>query len=442
MSRAGAGFLSLGIRRGDLVGIISDNRKEWLLADMGLAGIGAADVPRGCDSMAPEIGYILGFSGCRTVIVENGRQLRKLIEVQSQLPELRTVVCFDSPDSAESADAPAGWSLIPFSGVLERGEKDLETDPERFEREAREGKPGDLVTIIFTSGTTGRRKASCSVTTISCTRYGGFPELIHVGPGDIWLCVLPVWHSFERVMQYVAMGTASALAYSKPIGKSCSPISQAISPTWMASVPRIWESLMSGIYQNVRSQGGVKALLFHAFVAIGSAHSRLTYQLRGFMPRFRRRSRILEIAVSILPWLLLLPLRALGNVLVFGKIKQKLGGRFVAGISGGGALPGQVDAFFAAAGILLLEGYGLTETAPVLGVRDQDHPVLGHRRTRVPRHRDPHRGRGGQNAPPGTKGLILARGPQIMLGYYKREELTGAILDRRTDGSTPVTSGC
>ncbi|WP_455382896.1 AMP-binding protein, partial [Salinispira pacifica] len=229
-------------------------------------------------------------------------------------------------------------------------------------------------------------------------------------------------------MQYVALGTASALAYSKPISKIMLQDFQSIRPTWMASVPRIWDAVKSGIYRNVAAQSAVKRALFNFFVSVSSLHAQLSYMIRGLRPRFRKRSRVAEILLAAIPYVLLAPFRGLGNLLVFKTIHERLGGRFVAGISGGGALPEAVDSFFAAAGILLLEGYGLTETAPVLGVRAQHHPVPGTVGPVFPGTEVKIVDENGNTLPPGTKGLVMARGPQVMLGYYKKPEETKRMI--------------
>jgi long-chain acyl-CoA synthetase len=182
------------------------------------------------------------------------------------------------------------------------------------------------------------------------------------------------------------------------------------------------------VYRALKNQSAIKRALFAFFVGIGESYAFFRDHLKGLMPQFAPRIRILEILGSIIPFLLLAPLRALGAVLVFKTVKAKLGGRFIAGISGGGALPQSVDRFFSAIGILILEGYGLTETAPLIGIRPQDRPVMGTVGPVV---------RGaelkivdelGERLPNGSKGLIMVRGPQVMMGYYKKPDLTAKII--------------
>ncbi len=424
-----AGLQDLGVKEGDHVGLISENRKEWLISDIAVHALRAADVPRGCDSTAEEISYILSFSDCRVVIVENEAQLAKLTAHKKDLSQVKHIIIFDS---GEKASAWMGAKLHTFAEIMEKGRKLFEKDPAPVESSIEAGQRDDVATLIFTSGTTGVPKGVVLTHGNFLHQVENVPQLLHTGLEDIWLCVLPVWHSFERIMQYVATGWGSALAYSKPVGKIMLGDMQAIKPTWMASVPRIWEAVQAGIYRNINSEGGIKKLLFYFFVSAAGTWTGFRDRLYGRLPAFHRRIRVLDILTAIVPFALLYPVKALGDLLVFSKIKAKLGGRFVAGISGGGALPKSVDKFFSAAGVLLLEGYGLTETAPVLGVRSQWHPVPGTIGPVFPGTLIEIRDEEGNVLPPGSKGIVFAKGPQVMRGYYKQEELTLSILS--TDG--------
>lgn len=423
-----AGLRGLGVARGDHVGLISENRAEWFVTDLAIMSIGAIDVPRGNDTTPQELAFILGFADVRTVVVENRSQLEKLLSVAEELTQTaRVIVLEDLPE--EGVPHPPSLSLTDYGAVVADGRVRLEENPDQIRTERSQGDGTDTATIIFTSGTTGEPKGVMLSHENFLHQVQNVPLLIHVGADDIWLCVLPVWHSFERIMQYVAMGRGSALAYSKPIGKIMLEDFQKVRPTWMASVPRIWEAIRAGIYRNVNKQSVVSRSLFHFFVAVGGTWASLRDMFFGRLPRFHKRLRALDAAIAALPLLLITPLKLVGDLLVFRKIRAKLGGRFQAGISGGGALPSQVDRFFSAAGILLLEGYGLTETAPVLGVRAQDHPVPGTVGPVFPGTEIRLVDEQGAPLPPGTQGRVLARGPQIMKGYYKRQDLTDAMIN-------------
>ncbi len=201
-----------------------------------------------------------------------------------------------------------------------------------------------------------------------------------------------------------------------------------VRPQWMASVPRIWEGVRAGIYRNVKKEGGAKKGIFMFFVSVGSAWAHLNNMFKGTLPTFHRRYKALDITLSIIPLILITPFKLLGDVLVFSKIKAKLGGRFIAGISGGGALPPYVDSFFQAAGIGLLEGYGLTETGPVVAIRKQSHPVGNTVGPLFPDIEYRVIGKDGALKGPGEKGTLYLKGDMNMKGYYKRQEATDDVL--------------
>jgi long-chain acyl-CoA synthetase len=422
----GAGLLDLGIRRGDHIGIISDNRLEWMIADLGILGIGAVDVPRGSDSTVGEIAYILGHADCPATLAENETQLRKIQENSGDLPKLERIIVMDP--AYEPKDDKAPFEVIPFQAVVDRGKTLLASDADVFERELETGDTDDIATLIYTSGTTGEPKGVMLAHRSFLFQMDRIHTAISLTPEDLFISVLPIWHSFERAVEYVVLNRAAAIAYSKPVGKIMLDDMQKLKPTWMASVPRIWEGVRSAVYRNINSEGGAKKALFYAFVAIGQAHAFLRTMFRGLLPQFHKRTRIVDAAVSFLPLLLLTPFKLLGDVLVFGKLRARLGGRFKAGVSGGGALPSYVDRFFQAAGILLLEGYGLTETGPILSVRKQHAPVPGTVGPLLPDIEHRVLGEDMSLKPPGEKGVLYVKSEQVMEGYYKRPEATAQVL--------------
>jgi len=427
-----AGLRETGIARGDHVGFISDNRKEWLILDMGLHCLGAADVPRGCDSMAEELAYILSFGDCKSAVLENEAQMAKLLPLRGKMPMLTMFILIDNDfDKGKYSADLAGIRVLGYRDIMEQGKALIDKgEAQSIEAEIEKGQPGDLATIIFTSGTTGEPKGVMlsHKNMLHISAYA--PQAIANGPSDIWITVLPVWHSFERCVQYIALHPGGSLAYSKPVGKILLADCKKIRPTMLTSVPRIWEALRAGIYRNVAAGSAVKRGLFNFFVAVCGAHQTMKNLLLGRAPQFKRRFVPFDMLVSFIPFLLLSPLRGLGNVLVFKKIKAMFGGRFRAGVSGGGALPEAVDKFFAAAGVLVLEGYGITEAAPVLAVRHFNHPVADTIGPVFPDMeaviRDPETGK---ELPPGQKGIVYGRGEQIMMGYYKKPELTRKAVD-------------
>ena len=419
---------AIGVRRADRVGLISENRNEWLVSDLAIQSLGAADIPRGCDSSANEIAFILSFSQCETAIVEDRAQLEKLIEKKSELMELKEVIVFDiSAGDIQQLDSP--FQVHSYYQIMaEAADMDEETENE-IEAEIARGQLDDIATIIFTSGTTGEPRGVMLSQENYLFQIRHVPGLIDVGPADRWLSVLPVWHSFERIMQYVALGSASTICYSKPVGSILLEDMQKVRPTWIASVPRIWESVYTGIHKNVKQENIVKRSLFHFLVFTSGCWKYSLNMLCGLIPRFKYRNRFFDFLAGLIPVILLYPFKLLGSALVFNKIRSRLGGRFVAGISGGGSLPDHVDKFFQAVGILLLEGYGLTESAPVLTLRRQKHPVPGTIGPAIPETELKIIGADGSVLGPNQVGVLHARGKQIMKGYYRHDDWTSQIID-------------
>ena len=425
-----AGLAANGVARGDHVGLICDTRKEWLLIDQALLGLGAVDVPRGSDSTGDEIAYILGHADCKTTCVENAAQLAKLAGIKERLPELATAIVLDTAELTDAACQQAqghGLNVLTLEDLVRAGGEQGQQEA-LFRAEAAKGTPDDVATIIYTSGTTGEPKGVMLTHANFVYQIDAIPDSVPIGPDDMLLSVLPVWHSYERIIEYAALFSGAGIAYSKPIREVMLADLVAANPTYFPTVPRIWEGVRAGVYRNVEHEGGVKAALFKFFIAVGSAHSKLLRLMHGRSPRFTVQSPARDVLLALLPLILLTPFALLGKVLVFSKITARLGTRFKAGISGAGALPGYVDDFFAAAGILVLEGYGLTEAAPVVSVRKLNHPVsatvgppITGTEVRIVKE-------DGNAARTGERGVIHVRGPQVMKGYYKRPGDTAAVL--------------
>ncbi len=430
VEKMAAGLASLGVQRGDLIGLISENRKEWLVADLAVMSLGAADVPRGNDSMPDEVGFILGFTEVEISFAENASQVEKILSVKKDIKSLKTIIVLDGDFDPSSVKVPAGITLMTYADVCSAGENFIKGKESFVRDEIAKGSREDLATIIFTSGTTGEPKGVQLTHDNYMAQVDLIDTKIRIGVGDIWLAVLPVWHSFERVMQYIAVCYGCALAYSKPVGKIMLDDFQKINPTWMASVPRIWEAVRLGVIKSVNAGSKVKKGLFFFFLGIGKLYRHFFNMVMGLLPTYKPRIRILDIILGILPMLFFLPGYLLGNLLVFKKIKAKLGTRFVAGISGGGALPSGVDKFFSAVGILLLEGYGLTETAPVVSVRTQWQPITGSIGSKLDCCEVQVRDEENNLLKSGEKGILFVRGQNIMRGYYKREEFTAKVIDK------------
>ncbi|MSU05738.1 long-chain fatty acid--CoA ligase [Spirochaetales bacterium NM-380-WT-3C1] len=423
---------SLGVKKGSLVGLLSDNRSAWMVSDLAIMSLGAADVPRGRDSTAGEVEFIYKTTEVENVIVENLDQLKKLLSVKKNLECLKNIIVLDEDRVGDisTLEAEYGVKIFTYNELINKFKCDEDAELVSI---IMNSKDDDLATVIFTSGTTGEPKGVM----LTQGNFDGIIKYIDsvsfpTAPQQRWLSVLPVWHSFERILQYIIIYLDSTIAYSKPIGKILLGDLKRINPHFMGSVPRIWESVKSAVYAQMKKEGGFKKKVFDFFVFIAMKHYKYSNRFHGLERRYEKRHRVLEVLTAALPLLLLKPLYMLGDKLVYSQIKTKLGSNFTCGISGGGSLSPMIDDFFNAIGINLVDGYGLTETAPVIGIRTWKKRRPG---TMVPYGNVDIKIislEDGHLCKIGEKGELHVKGEQVMKGYYKRPEFTAKVID--TDG--------
>ncbi len=427
----GAGLLSFGVERGEHIGLISDNRKEWLQADVGLLSIGAIDVPRGNDATENDLRFILATAECKIVLADNNTQVKKILSLKGDLPLLTQIICFDELDEASLKSAEEkGVKVSCFSQIVQAGKTYRAENPGKVEEELEKGDENDLATLIFTSGTTGEPKGVMLTHKNFISQLYEVNERIYVNPGDDIICVLPVWHVFQRACEYVVLSQAGSLGYSKPVGSVLLKDLAALNPCYLPAVPRVYEALYDGINRAMRKTGGIVFYLFRFFTTVSKAQCYLSRLI------FQRTAKIKKQPVALywiflsIPCLLLTPLKMLGSKLVFSKVRAKMGTKFRAGVSGGGALPPSIDEFFWAAGVKIVEGYGLTETSPIIAVRPVDNPTFGTVGSPIRNLELRIVDENGNDVPQGQKGVVIVRGPTVMQGYYKKPELTAKAIDK------------
>ncbi len=417
-----AGLAALGVSHGDRVGLLSDNRPEWIEADFGILGAGAADVPRGSDLATPEIATILGHSESVGTFVENGKVLERLAAARPKLPALRFAVVLDGTPPR------SGDFGIPLAEVRARGREALAKGDRRAAEACARLRPDDLATLIYTSGTTGEPKGVRLRHRNLLHNVRTLPPLVGIGPEDVLLSLLPSWHVFERAVEYVICASGASMAYGHPARQMLLRDLASVRPTLLAGVPRLWDGLREGAAAAAEKKGPKAARIFAWACRVGTRSARARRTLLGREPDFGGEDRPGSfLGAALVAAGLAIP-HAVARLLVFRAVHRKLGGRLRFAISGGGALPPAVDDFFAAAGIPLYEGYGLTETSPIVAIRDPRRPVARTVGSVVPQTEIRVVDESGGALPAGTKGRIQVRGPQVMEGYHRRPDLTAAVV--------------
>jgi long-chain acyl-CoA synthetase len=391
-------LLDLGVRRGDRVGLIAENRYEWLLIDQALASIGAVDVPRGSDTTPLEIHTILKHSGCRMAFVEDDRIAADLRAAAGELPGLEQIVVMGDDTRTEGART--------LGDLLAAGAKAGAAARERLEAARAAVRPDDLLTIVYTSGTTADPKGVMLTHANLISNLHTVCSVLDISDRDVFLSVLPAWHLYERIMDYLALATGAQLCYSDR--RRIKEDLASVRPTVFAAVPRIWEMLHDGIVAHSRKQDGWRGILLRN--ALDAAR-----RVGGGNPRLR--DRVLHV---------------FARPLVFRKMLDGLGGRLRLCASGGGALPRHVDETLLGIGLPLLNGYGLTETSPVAAVRLPRHNQPGHIGPPLPETQIEARRADGTTCGAGETGVLWIRGPQVMRGYYENPKKTAEVLT--TDG--------
>ncbi|MCC5808058.1 MAG: long-chain fatty acid--CoA ligase [Opitutales bacterium] len=423
-------LIELGVGAREHVGLLGDNRLEWILADYGVQLCGAADVPRGRDVTDAEIEYILRHAGVRVTFVETACLAQRVSKLRGKLPDLDEIILLEAEGSAPDGTRRLG-------DLVARGHELRAAGDRRVEERMAGIRPDDLFTLIYTSGTTGEPKG------VMLTHANIMSQMENIGMEirctDRVLSILPVWHVFERVFEMIAVSRGCCTYYTSP--RHLADDLTDVEPTFMGSAPRLWENLHQRILKRVRETHPVRQVLFHTAYFLAHYYKESVFFLTHRQLSLRRRGALWRagaVAFHVLRWFLLLPWYGFFNAAVLEKLRLVVGGAFKGSVSGGGALPREVDQFFNYLGIPVLEGYGLTETSPVVAVRTPAKLVIGTVGPLIPRTEvriaDPETGEvlcpdpacphGGR----GRRGEVEVRGPQVMKGYYRNPEATKAAL--------------
>jgi len=383
------GLRELGHGQGDKLVILSENSPEWVIGDYANLCLGGITVPIYPTLVPDQMAYIIRDSESKTVICSTPELLGKVLSVRDKIPGVKSFILMNGIPSE---------GVLSLQNVREQGDQAMQKNPDFFEKTASTVKPEDLASIIYTSGTTGLPKGVMLSHANFSSNVSALASIISFGTKDTALSFLPLSHVLERLGTFAFLSRGVTMAYAESIETVAENLME-VRPTIMISVPRLFDKIYARVMDNVLSSSSLKRKIFFWALKIGKKEAALRRNKQKVPTSLRLR-------------------RNLANKLVFAKITARTGGRVYFFVSGGAPLSKDVAEFFGAMGLVILEGYGLTETSPVLAVNTFDNIKLGTVGKPIP----------GVEIRIEEDGEILAKGPNIMQGYYKMPEETAEAL--------------
>lgn len=380
------GFMSLGLKKGDMVATISNNRPEWNMMDMGLSQAGLVHVPIYPTISAEDYNFILNHCKPKYVIVSDKNLYNKISPIAEKASSIKGIFSYNKIDGVEN-----------WESIIEAGKKNEEKFREKLKKQKEEIKPEDVVTLIYTSGTTGFPKGVMLSHDNLVSNAIITSDVHQLGPDDIALSFLPLSHVYERMVNYHFQYKGLSIYYAESMGTIIQDINE-VKPQVFNSVPRLLERVYDKIVGKGKDLPGIKKRIFFWALNLG-----FKYKVSGNNPIYKIKLKI-------------------ADKLVFSQWRQALGGNLKIIVSGGAALQPRLATIFWAAGMHVLEGYGLTETSPVIAVNNMTRnqimfgtvgPVIDKCSVKI-----------------AEDGEILVKGPNIMQGYYKAPELTAEVIDK------------
>lgn len=389
-------FIELGFEQGTKVALLSENRIEWPIADMALISSGGVNVPVYPTLTPSQISYILQDSDARGIIVSKLNQLQKIHKIYKECPELKLVISLEPLPTELSFE---GLQLVDYKSALAQGEQALKQQRAELDKRLDQAQENDLVSIVYTSGTTGNPKGVMLSHRNFSSNAKAAAEALGFDFNQTTLSFLPLSHVLERVVNYTIQYCGATIAYAESIDTLAQNLQEA-HPSAFVAVPRVFEKIYNRIISNIENEKPLKRKIFYWALDIGKQVSEYTTRGRSLPPMLAAKHRLAE-------------------KLVFKKIQARTGGQLKFAISGGAPLMRELAEFFFAVGIQIFEGYGLTETSPVICVNRPGATKFG---------------TVGQviedvEVKIAEDGEILARGPNIMQGYYKNPQATTEVLE-------------
>ena len=382
-----AALQGLGVTRGDRVSIMSSTRPEWTLADMAILSLGAVTAPIYQSNLADEVYFILNNSEAKGIFVEDNEQLKKVLGVKDRLPALEFIIVI------EPGQKSSGVALF----------KDLlGTNPDQataYDSNLTELDEETVASYVYTSGTTGQPKGAVLTHGNFIAEITAVGAAFHVQRGYVSLAFLPLAHILARAIQFYQLEAGFTFAFAESIEKLGDNL-QEVRPHFLVSVPRIFEKVYERILSQAHAGSSLKRSLFEWATRVGTAYSRAKQS---------KQPASVSIRLQYL----------LADRLVFKKIRDRLGGRMTFAVSGGAPLAKEIAEFFHAAGLLIREGYGLTETTAAINILSEDDIVFGTVGPPI----------AGIEEKIAADGEVLVRGKTVFKGYYRNDEATREVMD-------------
>jgi long-chain acyl-CoA synthetase len=392
VTRVALGLRDQGVRRGDKVVLLAENGPWWAMTDYAIICLGAVTVPIYTSLVPEQIKYIINDSDAKVVIVSDRLLWEKIALIKDDLPQVSSFISFEA--------APPTPGVLPLSRIEEQGAKVAIENPSLFLQTANAVGPDDIASIIYTSGTTGIPKGVMLTHANFLSNVETLASIIDFGPSDIDLSFLPLSHVLERLVTFAFLSRGTTMAYAESIETVAENLIE-VRPTIMVSVPRLFEKIYSRVMDTVLTGSFLKKKIFFWAVNVGRTGGARRLRNQPLTPSLERKLR-------------------LAHKLVFSKILEKTGGRVRFFVSGGAPLAKDIAEFFYALGLVVLEGYGLTETSPVIAVNTFANLRFGTVGKPIPC----------VEVRIAADGEILVKGPNVMKGYYKKPaETEEALVD-------------
>ncbi len=399
------------------IALFADNSARWFIADQGIMAAGAVNAVRSSQADRAELLYILTNSGSTSLVVEDLKTLKKLLPELLDFP-LSLVVLLTEEEIPEDLK-DLSIKVLNFSQLMTAGKN--------YPLQLTMADRSTLATLIYTSGTGGQPKSVMLTHGNLLHQVNTFGGTIILQPGDLFVSILPSWHSYERACEYFVLSQGCTQIYTNI--RHIKADLKKYRPHLMVGVPRLWENIYEGVQRQLREQPANKQKLVSTFFGWSQSYIKAKRLATGLDLNHLNPTMTEKLGAS-LKAALLAPLHRLGKVIVYKKILEATGGRVKIAVSGGGSLAMHLEDFFETIGFPIVVGYGLTETSPVTHVRRPWHNLRGASGLPLPGTEikivDPETR---ESLPRGAKGLVLLRGPQIMRGYYQNPEATKAAID-------------